>query len=57
MPGVTIGNGAIIAANSVVTKDVEPYTIVGGNPAKTILKRFSDDTIERLNTIAGGTGQ
>jgi len=48
MPGVTIGDGAIIATKSVVTKDVEPYTIVGGNPAKLIKKRFSDDTISKL---------
>jgi len=48
MPGITIGDGAIIATKSVVTKDVEPYTIVGGNPAKLIKKRFSDDTISKL---------
>ncbi|MBY5945234.1 CatB-related O-acetyltransferase [Photobacterium rosenbergii] len=48
MPGVTIGEGAVVAANSVITKDVEPYTIVGGSPAKTIRKRFSQETIERL---------
>ncbi|MDG4716548.1 CatB-related O-acetyltransferase [Winogradskyella marincola] len=48
MPGVTIGDGSIIAAKAVVTKDVEPYTIVGGNPAKLIKKRFSDDTISKL---------
>jgi putative colanic acid biosynthesis acetyltransferase WcaF len=39
MPGVTIGDGAVVAANSVVTKDVEPWTVVGGNPAKFIKKR------------------
>jgi putative colanic acid biosynthesis acetyltransferase WcaF len=39
LPGITIGDGAIIAANSVVTKDVEPWTVVGGNPAKVIKKR------------------
>ncbi|NCB55040.1 MAG: acyltransferase [Epsilonproteobacteria bacterium] len=39
LPGVTIGEGAIVAAGSVVTKDVEPYTIVGGNPAKFLKKR------------------
>jgi len=48
MPGVTIGNGAIIAAKSVVTKDVEPYSIVGGNPAALIKKRFDDTTIKKL---------
>lgn len=48
MAGVTIGDGAIIATKSVVTKDVEPYTIVGGNPAREIKKRFTDDTIQRL---------
>ncbi|MFC4336475.1 CatB-related O-acetyltransferase [Salininema proteolyticum] len=48
MPGVTIGDGAVIATGSVVTKDVEPYTIVGGNPAKPIRKRFSDEDIERM---------
>ena len=45
MSGVKIGRGSIIAAGSVVTKDVEPYFIVGGNPAKFIKKRFSDDDI------------
>lgn len=39
MPGVTIGEGAIVLAGSVVTKDVEPWTIVGGNPAKLIKMR------------------
>lgn len=48
MPGIRIGEGAIIAANSVVTKDVEPYAIVAGAPATRIKKRFSDDVIERL---------
>ncbi|MEN0046630.1 MAG: CatB-related O-acetyltransferase [Bacteroidota bacterium] len=48
MPGVTIGDGAIIATKAVVTKDVEPYSIVGGNPAQLIRKRFSDEKIERL---------
>lgn len=48
MPGVHIGEGAVIAANSVITKDVEPYTIVGGNPARIIKKRFNDDTIKEL---------
>jgi len=48
MAGVTIGDGAIIAANSTVIKDVEPYTIVGGNPATAIKKRFSDEVITKL---------
>ena len=48
MPGVKIGNGAIISTNSTVTKDVDPYTIVGGNPAKEIKKRFSDEKIKEL---------
>ena len=48
MPGVQIGDGAIIATKAVVTKDVEPYTIVGGNPAKPIKKRFSEATISKL---------
>lgn len=48
MAGVKIGDGAIIATNTVVTKDVEPYTIVGGNPAKEIKKRFSKEQIDIL---------
>lgn len=48
MPGVTIGDGAIIATGALVTKDVAPYTIVGGNPAKEIKKRFSDEQISKL---------
>ena len=51
MPGVTIGDGAIIATKSVVTKDVAPYAIVGGNPAKEIRKRFSEDEIKALLEI------
>ena len=39
LPGVTIGEGAVVAAGAVVTKDVEPWTVVGGNPAKVIGKR------------------
>ncbi len=48
MAGVTIGDGAIIATNATVIKDVAPYTIVGGNPAKEIRKRFSEDVITKL---------
>lgn len=51
MPGVKIGNGAIIASRSVVVKDVEPYTIAGGNPAKPVRKRFEDDVIDLLQKI------
>ncbi|MFT0715942.1 CatB-related O-acetyltransferase [Flagellimonas lutimaris] len=51
MAGVTIGDGAIIATNSTVIKDVEPYSIVGGNPAREIKKRFSDKTIAKLLKI------
>lgn len=51
MPGVTIGDGAIIATKSVVTKDVEPYAVVGGNPAKEIKKRFSEEEIKELLEI------
>jgi virginiamycin A acetyltransferase len=48
MAGVTIGDGAIIATKAVVTKDVAPYSIVGGNPAKEIRKRFSEEKIKQL---------
>jgi virginiamycin A acetyltransferase len=47
MSGIVIGDGAIIATNATVTKDVAPYTIVGGNPAKEIRKRFDEDTIKK----------
>lgn len=49
--GVRIGDGAIIGANAMVTKNVEPYSIVGGNPAKLIRKRFDDNTINKLLEI------
>lgn len=48
MPGVKIGDGSIVAAYSVVTKDVPPYSVAGGNPARFIKKRFSDELIEIL---------
>jgi len=51
LDGVTIGNGAIIAAGAVVVKDVEPYSIVGGVPAKEIRKRFDDKVIDSLNSM------
>lgn len=51
MDGVTIGNGAIIAAGAIVTKNVPEYAIVGGVPAKLIRYRFSDEQIEKLRSI------
>lgn len=51
MDGVSIGNGAIVAAGSVVTKDVPPYAVVGGAPAKLIKYRFSQEIINRLEEI------
>lgn len=56
MAGVHIGDGAIIASRAVVTKDVPPYTIVGGTPAKKIRMRFDEDTIAQLQELNGGTG-
>jgi chloramphenicol O-acetyltransferase type B len=52
MPGITVGHGAIIGTRALVTKDVEPYTIVGGNPAKAIRKRFPEDEIAMLLEIS-----
>ena len=51
LPGVQIGDGAIIGANSVIGSDVDPYTIVVGNPAKPIRKRFDDDLISILEKL------
>jgi acetyltransferase-like isoleucine patch superfamily enzyme len=51
MSGITIGNGAIIANNSHVVKDVEPYSIVGGNPARFISYRFTPEQIEKLQAM------
>ena len=51
MAGVHIGNGAVIASRAVVTKDVPPYTIVGGTPAREIRKRFDEQTIARLQEL------
>ena len=52
MPGVHIGDGAIIGANSIVTGEVQPYTIVAGNPARLIRKRFDDEMIDLLERFA-----
>jgi virginiamycin A acetyltransferase len=51
MPGVRIGDGAIVAAKSVVVTDVPPYAIVGGNPARVIRLRFTDDVVADLLAI------
>lgn len=51
MPGIKIGDGAVIGTRALVTRDVEPYTIIGGNPAKQIRKRFDDEKIELLLKI------
>ncbi len=51
MPGIKIGDGAVIGSRALVTKDVEPYAVVGGNPAKQIKKRFSEKHIEMLLEI------
>ncbi|GME30440.1 MULTISPECIES: Vat family streptogramin A O-acetyltransferase [unclassified Pantoea] len=52
MPGVKIGNGAIISSRSVVTSDVPAYSVVGGNPARVIKQRFDDETISTLEKLA-----
>lgn len=48
MPGITIGEGAVIASGAIVTKDVAPYTVVAGNPAKVVKQRFSEAVTQRL---------
>lgn len=52
MPGIKIGNGAIVSACSVVTKDVPAYAVVGGNPAKVLKYRFSEEVVATLENIA-----
>ena len=52
---MTVGHGAVVAARAVVTKDVPPYAIVGGNPAKVIRYRFDEETIAALLDAHGGT--
>lgn len=56
LKGVTIGKGAIVGAGAVVTKDVPPYSVVCGNPAKVIKKRFSDDEIVQHESMLRGRG-
>ena len=51
MPAISIGDGAIIAAKSVVTKDVPPYAVVGGNPARVLKIRFNEDVVKKLLEI------
>lgn len=51
MPGITIGDGAVVGAHSMVTKDVRPYEIVAGNPARAIRRRFTDADVRRLLRI------
>ncbi len=52
LSGIKIGNGAVVAAGALVTKDIPAYCIAGGNPAKIIRQRFSDDIIAKLESIA-----
>lgn len=52
LPGVVIGDGAVVGAGSVVTKSVEAYTIVAGNPARVLRKRFSPELTERISNLA-----
>lgn len=52
LPGVKVGNGVIIGANTVVTKDIPAYAVVGGNPGTIIRKRFTADSIDELEKLA-----
>jgi virginiamycin A acetyltransferase len=52
LPGVLIGDGAIVASLAVVSRDVEPYAVVAGNPARQVRRRFDPATIERLLAVA-----
>ena len=52
MPGVRIGDGAVVAARAVVAGEVRPYAVVAGNPARELRRRFDDATVERLLSIA-----
>ena len=57
MPGVRVGDGAIIAAGTLVARDVAPYAVVGGNPAKLLRSRFDEATISGLLLVCvGGIG-
>lgn len=52
LSGVTVGDGAVIAARAVVTKDVRPYAVVAGNPAREVKRRFDDETVARVHALA-----
>lgn len=52
MPGITVGHGAVIGTRALVTRDIAPYTIVGGNPARPIRQRFADDHVAMLLKMA-----